>query len=200
MKHLLISAALLSLTACSQASTAEPLKAKAASVMPDTGNWTVVQPESHIRFKAVQTGDDFTGEFTAFDAVINFDPQDLKSASVTATVDMSSFEAGDKERNGALPSKDWFFVKSYPEAVFQSDSFSKTGANSYEADGTLTIKGESQPLTLPFILDVSGDRAVMTGSVALNRGDYKVGQGAWSTDEWVSLNVEVDVKVTATRN
>lgn len=166
--------------------------------MLKVGNWTLVPSESHIKFTATQTGDVFTGEFKAFEAVISFDPDDVEGASVTATIDMSSFEAGDDERNGALPSKDWFFVKSHPKAVFQSDNFTKLSDDKYEAAGTLTLKGKTQALTLPFELNIEGTRAVMKGSVSLNRGDYGVGQGAWATDEWVSLDVKIDVKVTAT--
>jgi len=200
MKHALISAALIDLVACSPSTNAAPQEAAVTAALPKTGNWTVLPAESHIKFTAVQTGDTFTGEFTAFDAVINFDPAALKDASVTAAIDMNSFEAGDEERNGALPSKDWFFVKSYPKAVFQSDNFTNGTDNNYQAFGTLSLKGVTQPLTLPFNLEIDGDRAVMSGSVSLNRGDYKVGQGAWATDEWVSLDVKLDVKVTATRN
>ena len=71
------------------------------------------------------------------------------------------------------------------------------GNNSYEARGTLSMKGKSQPLTLPFILDITGAKAEMEGSVTLDRTLWEVGTGAWSTDEWVSTEVVVDVKISA---
>ena len=199
MKHILISAAIIGLAACSPASTAETQETEASMVMPKVGNWTLVPSESHIKFTATQTSDEFTGEFKDFDVTINFEFGKIDEAFVTAIIDMSSFEAGDSERNGALPTKDWFYVKQFPEAVFTSDAFSEIGEGNYEADGILTIRGVSKPLTLPFFLNIKEGDAVMTGSASLNRGDYKIGQGAWATDEWVSLDVKVDVKVTATR-
>lgn len=194
-----MSAALMTLAACSPSSTAEPQKVLASSVMPETGNWTLVPSKSHIKFTATQTSDEFTGEFKDFDTTINFEFGKIDEAFVTATIDMSSFEAGDSERNSALPTKDWFYVKQFPKAVFTSDAFTEIGEGNYEAEGMLTIRGVAKPLTLPFFLNIKDGNAIMTGSVSLNRGDYKVGQGAWATDEWVSLDVSVDVKVTATR-
>lgn len=194
--------AFLALSACSQA--AEPT-AKLAETPPPTpaasmeriGNWLVVKADSHVKFTAEQQGKAFTGAFTSFDAIINFKEDAIENANVTATIDMGSVSAGDKDRDGALPGKEWFDVKAFPKAVFQSDDFVKTGENSYEARGTLTMKDKSQPLTLPFTLDIAGAKAEMAGKVTLDRTLWDVGTGAWATDEWVSTDVTVDVKISA---
>jgi len=91
----------------------------------------------------------------------------VDEASVTATIYISSVFAGDKERDAALPGKEWFDVKKFPKAVFQSDDFVKTSNGQYEARGTLSMKGKSQPLTLPFTLDIDGARAEMEGKVTV---------------------------------
>ena len=192
----------LSFTACSQAQNATPLSAPITTGQ-DTkveGNWNVINTESHLKFTAKQQGNEFTGEFNDFETVIKFDPENLPTAYVTATIDIGSISAGDKDRDGALPGKEWFFVKKFPKAVFQSTDFSKTGDDSYEAAGTLSIKGVSQPLTLPFSLTITDGIADMNGQVTIDRTLWEVGSGAWSTDEWVSTAVVIDVKIKAEAN
>ena len=197
-----ITAMFLAISACSQASepaaqlAAEPISSPAKS-MELIGNWLVVKDDSHVKFTATQQGSEFTGELKAYDVMINFTEDAIKDANVIATIDIGSVSAGDKDRDGALPGKDWFDVKAFPKAVFQSDDFVKTGNNSYEARGTLSMKGKSQPLTLPFTLDITGAKAEMTGSITLDRTLWEVGTGAWSTDEWVSTKVTVDIKISA---
>ena len=82
-------------------------------------------------------------------------------------------------------------------AVFQSDDFVKTSTNTYEARGTLTMKEKTQPLTLPFTLDITDAKAEMSGTLTLDRTLWEVGTGAWATDEWVSTDVIVNVKISA---
>lgn len=191
--------------ACSQAAepqatnTAEKLTAAPATKtsMERIGNWIVLKDKSHVEFTASLQGKEFTGGFERFDAVINFKEDAIEKASVTATIDLASVSAGDKERDAALPGKEWFYIKDYPKAVFQSGDFVKTGDGAYEARGSLTMKGKSHPLTLPFTLDINGARAEMDGKVTLDRTLWEVGTGNWSTDEWASTNVVVDVKIVA---
>lgn len=196
----------LTLSACSQAESqaSQPATELTAQTTTTTtagqkriGNWSVVKKDSHIKFTASQQGESFTGQFVAYDVQIDFKEDAVENASVTASIDISSVSAGDKERDGALPGKEWFDVKRFPKAVFQSDDFSKTGSNTYEARGTLTMKDKSQPLTLPFTLDITGAKAEMTGQVTLDRTLWNVGTGAWSTDEWASTAVTVDIKISA---
>ena len=150
-----------------------------------------------MKFTASQQGSAFTGAFETYDVLINFNESAIENANVMATIHLGSVSAGDKDRDGALPGKEWFDVKTFPKAVFQSDNFVKTGEDSYEARGTLSMKGKSQPLTLPFTLDINGAKAEMAGSVTLDRTLWDVGTGAWSTDEWVSTEVTVDIKISA---
>lgn len=191
--------AALSLASCSQAQESTNLTSSASVVAAENivSNWQVIDAESHVKFTAQQQGNEFTGRFNTFTAAIYFDAANIDAASVIARIDLASVDAGDKDRNGALPGKEWFFVKKFPDAVFQSSNFSKTGENSYAAAGTLSIKGVSQPLTLPFTLDIENGTADMSGTVTLDRTLWELGSGAWSTDEWVSTSVVVDVKIKA---
>jgi len=193
----------LSLTGCSNASSAE-----AASNAPQVegvsspakavsqNNWDIIAEGSHIRFTAQQEGQDFTGEFTEFSGHIDFDPEAPEAGSVEINIPLASVEAGSRDRNSTLPSKVWFSAKSFPVATFTSTDFSQT-SDGYLARGELALKGKSVPVELPFSLSIDGDRAVMTGEIAIDRTRWNVGADPWNTDEWVSRTVTLDIQVTA---
>ncbi len=171
----------------------------ASAAEPSTPfNWTVDKAKSRIEFTGSQTGKDFTGSFADYEAAIRLDPADLSSAHIKVTIDMASAETGDRQRDDALPSSDWFSVKDFPTAVFDATEIRAVGAG-YEALGKLTIRGVSKDLILPFSLAIAGDRAKAEGAVSLLRTDFGVGQGDFSTGEWVGLDVKVAIHIEAAR-
>ena len=184
----------ISLSACSEASSTDT--PQAASAEMGAGNWDIQADGSHIKFSAQQEGKPFTGEFQDFSGVINFDPAAPENGSVKITIPLKSVDAGSKDRNSTLPEKVWFSTKAFPMAVYTSSDISADGAG-YLAKGELTLKGVSIPLDVPFNLDVNGEIAVMTSTVDMDRTLWTVGAAPWDTDEWVSRNVQLDLKVTA---
>lgn len=161
-------------------------------------NWDILAEGSHIRFTAQQEGADFTGSFAEFTGEIAFDPDAPETGSVSISIPLSGVDAGSKDRNSTLPAKVWFSTKAFPSAVFTSDQISRDGEG-YLAKGSLTQKGKSAPVELPFTLEIDGDRAVMNGTVTIDRTIWDVGSSPWDTDEWVSRSVTLDIKVTAKR-
>jgi cytochrome b561 len=167
---------------------------------PVDGAWILDKAASQIEFTGTQTGKAFTGAFERFDATIVFDPADLASSRIEAAVDAGSARTGDRQRDAALPGAEWFAAAAYPAARFSSRAIRATGANAYEADGTLTIRGVEKPLTLPFTATIADGRAVADASVSLNRTEFGVGQGEeFATDKWVGYDVTVTIHLEATR-
>jgi cytochrome b561/polyisoprenoid-binding protein YceI len=126
-----------------------------------------------------QFGSEVSGRFADWTAQISFDdtaPTDQKG-TVEVTVSIPSLELGTvaDQAMGA----DYFDAASFPTGLFAADLFST--ADGYEARGTLTIKDITLPLTLPFQLELSDNRAVMRGAVQLDRRDFAL--GANMTDE-----------------
>lgn len=161
--------------------------------------WIVDMGKSKLGFTATQTGDEFDGAFNSFTAKIRFDPDHLESASIDVSIDMNSARTGDRQRDLALPEKEWFNAKSYPEARFVSHDVVATGDGAYEARGTLTIRNVSKDVTLPFTVSINGDKAQAEGALTIVRTDYGVGQGEWESGQWVGLNVKVEFSISAHR-
>jgi polyisoprenoid-binding protein YceI len=162
-------------------------------------DWTVDMEKSRLTFSGSQTGGKtFEGEFETFDAAIRFDPDDLASAMAHVEVDLSSASTHDKQRDAMIGSAVWLDAKSGP-AVFDATSFEKQADGSYVAEGTLTLKGKAQPVSLPFTLDIQGDTAHATGSTVLHRADFGLGGKQYADGKYVGLDVTVNIDITATR-
>ena len=165
----------------------------------DAADWKLDPGKSKLGFSGTQTGTNFQGAFTRFIAVIEFDPDHLDTSHIAVSVDLASTTTNDKQRDATLSSKDWFDVAQFPVAKFETSVIRRKGTDDYEAVGTLTLRGVTKPLTLPFILEMNGSTAHAKGHAELIRSTFGIGQGPWTTDQWVALNVGVDIDVTATR-
>jgi polyisoprenoid-binding protein YceI len=159
--------------------------------------WTVDAAKSTLAFTANDNGKDFTGSFHSFTPVIAFDAQDLATSSVSVTIDTGSAATGDKTYDGSLPSAEWFNIKSFPAATFQSTHITATDATHFTAAGTLTILGVSKDISLPFTLTVDGKTAHATGHVSINRLDFGLGKTVDSTGSTVANAVTVSFDISA---
>ena len=194
MRHVIL-ASCLALSACGSPA---PDVAPAAAASFET-NYTVIPEESHIRFSSVQEGEPFTGEFTEFDARIFHDPAAPAESRVRVSIPLAGVRAGSSDRDGTLPGEPWFDRRRFPVAVFEADGFTPTDEG-FVTTGTLSMKGASAPVELPFTLVEEGGRTVMSGRTTIDRTDWNVGAAPWDTDEYVSRDVALDLRVVATRD
>ncbi|MFZ5617185.1 MAG: YceI family protein [Pseudomonadota bacterium] len=174
-------------------------KAEEAAASSPADGWVVDKAESRLEFTATQTDREFSGRFETFEASIAFDPADLSSSTIEVVVDMTSAKTGDRQRDAALPTSDWFAAKAFPKALYRASEIVSTGEGAYEAHGALTIRDATRDLVLPFTLAIDGARAIADGEASLVRTDFGVGQGEFQTDEWVGFDVTVTFHIEATR-
>jgi polyisoprenoid-binding protein YceI len=173
------------------------LSAMAFAAPALAADWTVQTDKSHLGFSGVQTGAPFKGSFGKWTAEIGFDPAHPEAGHAKITIDLASARTGDTQRDTALPQADWFDVKHFPQATFEAAGFTPKGGEAYEAAGRLTIRGVAKDVVLPFTLAVAGDSAKAKGHLGLVRTAFGVGQGPWSSGEWVALEVGVDFDLVA---
>ncbi len=161
--------------------------------------WAVVPAQSSLAFESVWNGDAIAGRFPKFAANIRFDPAKLADAKVDVIIDLAAATTDNKTANGSLPGDDWFAVKKGPTARFTSSSIAQTRPGQYVAKGTLNMRGNAVPVTLPFTLSITGDTAVMTGETRLDRRAFKIGMDSDASGSWVAFPVPVKVKIVARR-
>lgn len=163
--------------------------------------WKVEPTKSWLGFTGTMAKAPFDGKFQRWHATINFDPANPEQGSARVTIEMSSAVTGDTQKDTALPQGDWFDVKAFPEAVFEVQSFRPNGTPStYDAVATLTMRGVKRDLTMPLSIEVKGDTLHAKGGVSLLRSDFGVGQGQWTSAQWVAFEVATAFDVTATRS
>jgi polyisoprenoid-binding protein YceI len=159
-------------------------------------DWKIIPAKSRLGFEGTMAGVAFEGRFLRWEGRISFDPAQSDRGGAVVTIDMSSAETGDRQKDAALPQSDWFDAKTFPKATFEAQSFRGNSGNAYEAIGTLTIRDVKKPVVMPTTIEVTGTTLHATGHLDLVRSDYGVGQGAWTSDQWVALNVGVTFEVT----
>ncbi len=162
--------------------------------------WNVDNAKSAIEFTAIQNNAPIKGSFTQWSANIAFDPEQLAQSSATITIHTGSVTTSYDEVAETLKTPDWFNTAAFPDAVFKATTFRSLGGNKYEAEGTLTLRDISQPVTLAFTLDeFSATNASITGTARLKRTAFGIGQGEWKDTGAIKDEVQVNVRVAATR-
>ncbi len=158
-----------------------------------SSEWTV--NEGNIGITITQFGSPVAGAFEDWTAATTFDETATGVlGDVETTISIGSLQVG-SVTNDALGT-DFFNAESFPTALFAADIIAD--GDGYIADGTLTIKDITAPLSLPFALTIDGDTAEMTGSVTIDRRTFQIGQ-SMSDESNLAFAVAVDIALTATR-
>lgn len=161
---------------------------------PAAGNWQVT--DGTLGLSVAQMGQQVAGSFATWTADITFDetPTDGRHGAVTVVIDTGSVTLGSVTAQATGP--EFLDAPNHPQATFQADILpADTG---YEAVGTLTLRGVTVPVTLPFTLQIDGDTATMTGQTTLDRRTFNMG-ASYGDEASVGFGVVIDVALTATR-
>ena len=161
-------------------------------------NQALIPTQSNIDFTAKQLGVPISGHFKKFTAQVQFNPAQLDSSKIHFTVDMGSATMGSQETDSNLLSADWFNAPQFPQATFNSSSIRALGNGQFQVDGALSIKGQSQPVSVPVQLTQSGDTTTATGSFTVQRLPFKIGDGDWADTSIVANDVSVQFKLALT--
>jgi polyisoprenoid-binding protein YceI len=114
---------------------------------------------------------------------------------VEVVVDIASLTLGTVTEQAL--SSDFLAAEDHPRAVFSAE-IRRDGAD-YVADGDLTLKGATIPVSLPFTLEIEGDTATADGGLTLDRRTFAIGTG-YKDEKSLAFSVEVSVHLTATRS
>lgn len=175
--------------------------AAVAFVAPLTAQeFTIDTSHSHIGFGVRHmTVSNVRGEFTNFNANLDYDAGTPAASSVSVTIDAASIDTRQEQRDNHLKSEDFLYAEEHPEITFTSTSMTATDGG-FDVTGDLMIRGVTNEVVLPVevvgpISDSSGRRRLgVSGELTIDRNDYDV---AWSRLlEGGGLVVGNDVKIT----
>ena len=150
--------------------------------------------KSTLEFNFTQAGAQNKGQFKRFTVAFDFAPDNLAASRLEVTVEVTSLDSGDAERDDTLRSAELFAVKKFAQARFSAAQILKT-ATGYEAVGKLTIRDVTRDARVPFAFRTASEPGAsagyMNGKMTLKRLDYGVGQGDWQATDQVGNDVGV---------
>lgn len=152
-------------------------------------DWQVDPAQSTLTFKDAYQGEAFEGRFKKFDAAISYDEADPAKAKFDVKVDVASVDTASSERDDSLKGSDFFDPKKFPQAHFVTSAFAKGADGSITAQGTLTIRDQTKPVTLKVKFVASGDHATLDVDTTLKRLDFGLGTGK----DWADVGADVPV-------
>jgi polyisoprenoid-binding protein YceI len=145
------------------------------------------------------------GSFAKVEGVVTVDRDDLTKSTVETTIDIASVATNNEMRDHHLRSDAFFDAEKFSTATFKSTAWTKTGDDTYDVTGDLTIKGVTKPVvlhvtSLGFGPGMKG--ALISGwsaTTTLKRSDFGVNGPAMlgtalGDDVAITINVEADLK------
>lgn len=163
--------------------------------------WELDKDHTSVNFEVKHFFNTVNGNFTDFDGNFFFDPDNLEDSKFDFTVAVSSIETNNEKRNNHLKSADFFNVEKFPEIYFVSTGFNKISDTQYEVKGKLRIKDVIKNVTIPFEITGKMEHPMKEGATlmglafntTINRNDYNVGAGDWTSNKIVGENVKVSI-------
>lgn len=132
------------------------------------GEYEVDPQHTTILFKVNHLGfAKFIGRFDKFDASLDFTPDDLSAARLSARVDMGSVNVNSEKLQETLTGRPWFNVAQYPYAGFETTKARRVDADTAIFTGNLTFLGHVAPIDIE--VKFNG------GGVNLLTGRYTIG-------------------------
>ncbi|MDZ4811737.1 MAG: YceI family protein [Pseudomonadota bacterium] len=159
---------------------------------PNAADWKQ-QTGSTLGFTGQQQGEPFQGHFRKFASTIRFDPAVLAKARFDVSIDISSADSANSERDETMLGAEFFDSKKFPKARFTTRAFRQIAPGKFEADATLTIRDKSVALKFPFTWSGDAKSAVLKAKVTLDRLAFGLGTGDWEDESSIGYKVEVNV-------
>jgi len=114
-----------------------------------SGQYKVDPLHTALLFKVNHLGfAKYVGRFSKFEASLDFDPEKMDQARLSARVDMSSVEVNSEKLKETLISGSWFNVAKYPYASFETTSARIIDENTAIFSGDMTFLGNNVPVDI----------------------------------------------------
>ncbi len=166
-----------------------------------TTTWNIDPAHSSAEFKVKHMMISYVrGKFSGISGVLNRYEADHTRSTLEVSVDVSTVNTQDAQRDGHLKSPDFFHAEKFPAMTFKSTHIEHKG-DGYAVTGDLTIRDVTKPVTLT-VEEVSeptkdpwgNTRIGLTATAKINRKDFGL---TWNTAlETGGVLVGEDVTIT----
>ncbi len=133
----------------------------------EKGSYKLDQTHVAVLFKINHMGlSTFVGRFNRVDATLDFDPDNIAAAKLSAIIDVTSIDANNPELEETLRGSSWFDTEKYPQAFFKTKSVSVIDQHSAIFTGDLSLHGITAPINLTVTFN-GGANNMLTGFYTL---------------------------------
>lgn len=167
------------------------------------GSWAIDVAHSDVAFTVRHLMvSKVRGQFTRFEGAIQITEEPTDS-SVVATIDLSSIDTHNDDRDAHLRSPDFFDVERHPTMTYRSTGVRPTG-DGYAVSGELSLHGVTRPVELALEFNgVSPDpwgaiRAGFSATTEINRRDFGIdislplAGGGFVVSDKVNVSLEIE--------
>jgi polyisoprenoid-binding protein YceI len=155
--------------------------------------YEVTSTESSIKF-GVESSVSIKGIFDKWNASIKFSSRDVRDAVLDIEIEANSVNTGSHMKDNKLKGKDFFNAKESPLIAFKSTKIIQTGPNTFDIEGSFTIRGVTKTEKLTLTSDSKGTpTGTLDGTMAFDRKDYGMTSGIPFIK--IANRVEVNVRL-----
>lgn len=170
-----------------------------------TSTWQLDPAHSAAQFSvkhmAIST---VRGAFSKVTGTVILDDKDISKSSVDVTIDTTTVDTREPNRDKDLKSDHFFDVEHYPTMTFKSTKVEQASPGKLKVTGNLTIHG----VTKEVVLDVEGptapvkdpwgnQRVAVNATTKINRQDYGVKWNATMDNGGVVVGDDVSINIDA---
>jgi polyisoprenoid-binding protein YceI len=142
------------------------------------------------------------GEFHAVNGTVVVDDSDVTKSSVDVTIDASTVDTREPDRDKDLKSPNFFDTAKYPTITFKSTRVESAGPDKLKVTGDLTLHGVTKSVVLdinapkPPIKDPWGlQRTAVSGTTKINRQDFGMNYSKTLDNGGLMISNDVDITV-----
>jgi len=183
------------------------LVALALAIPAFADEWTIDASHTNagfaVRHMMVSTT---RGAFGKVSGTVSYDGKSVASIAIDVTIDASTIDTGNADRDKHLRSADFFDVEKFPTITFKSKKTEAAGEGKFKTTGDLTIHGVTKEVVLegegptPAVKNPWGATvAGATATTKIKRSDFgltwnkAIEAGGIAVGDEVSITIDVEV-------
>jgi polyisoprenoid-binding protein YceI len=168
----------------------------ASATTPATGDspysWTILPEGTYLDVTVTGQSAPRHARIDGISGLIILDPDAPETQGrIDVVIDTRSLSSDESMVKQQASGDGWLNTGRYPEARFQSDAITRKADGRYLAEGTLTLKDISAPLTLDFTLTLQDTQASAKASAQFDRSVFGIGISD-TEDFTVTTDISID--------
>lgn len=154
----------------------------------------LIEDKSKISFLGKKPDGEHKGGFKKFMVDALADHEDMTKSSIKIEIETDSLWSDDEKLTGHLKNADFFDVKKYPKATFESVKIEKVSDTEAKIHGKMTMLNKTEELVVPVKVDANEERIQLNAQFKLDRTKWGMNYGKGKINDEVEMTIELAFK------